>query len=53
MLIMDTKLTDQTIIKFYKEAFGKGDQLITLPKIIKFARLIEEYVHENKRSKPG
>jgi hypothetical protein len=40
---MDSKpLTQEEIIKIYKQAFGKGDQLITLDKIFKFARLIEQ-----------
>lgn len=40
---MDSKLlTQEEIIKIYKEAFGKGDQLVTLEKIFKFARLLEE-----------
>jgi len=44
---MDSKpLSQEEIIKIYKEAFGKGDQLVTLDRIFKFARLIEEYVHK-------
>ena len=40
---MDSKpLTQEEIIKIYKQAFGKGDQLVTLEKIFKFARLIEQ-----------
>ena len=40
---MDSKpLTQEEIIKIYKQAFGKGDQLITLDKIFKIARLIEQ-----------
>ena len=40
---MDSKpLTQEEIIKIYKQAFGNGDQLVTLDKIFKFARLIEQ-----------
>ncbi len=45
---MDSKpLTQEQIIKMYKAAFGEGDQLITIDKIFKFARLIEQ-AHEVK-----
>ena len=41
--MVDSKpLTQEEIIKAYKEAFGKGDQRVTLEKIFKFARLIEQ-----------
>jgi hypothetical protein len=41
--MVDSKpLTQEEIIKIYKEAFGKGDQLVTLEKIFRFARLIEQ-----------
>jgi hypothetical protein len=41
--MVDSKpLTQEEIIKVYKEAFGKGDQLVTLEKIFRFARLIEQ-----------
>ena len=40
---MDSKpLTQEEIIKIYKQAFGMGSQVITLDKIFKFARLLEE-----------
>ena len=40
---MDSKpLTQEEIIKIYKEAFGKGEQLVKLEKIFRFARLIEQ-----------
>jgi hypothetical protein len=40
---MDSKpLTQQEIIKAYKEAFGYGSQVVTLDRIFKFARLIEQ-----------
>jgi hypothetical protein len=46
---MDSNLlTQEEIVKLYKEAFGKGDQLVTLDRIFKFARLIEEYVHKTR-----
>ena len=39
---MDSKpLTQEEIIKIYKEAFGKGDQLVTIDRIFRFARLLE------------
>jgi hypothetical protein len=41
--MVDSKpLTQEEIIKAYKQAFGKGDQLVTLEKIFRFARLIEQ-----------
>lgn len=41
--MVDSKpLTQEEIIKIYKEAFGKGDQLITIDRIFRFARLIEQ-----------
>jgi hypothetical protein len=40
---MDSKpLTQEEIIKIYKEAFGYGSQVITIDKIFRFARLIEQ-----------
>jgi hypothetical protein len=40
---MDSKaLTQEEIIKIYKEAFGKGDQLVTIDRIFRFARLLEQ-----------
>ena len=51
---MDSKpLTQEQIIKMYKQAFGEGDQLITIDKIFRFARLIEHShgvkdVHETR-----
>ena len=40
---MDSKpLTQEEIIKVYKEAFGYGSQVITIDKIFRFARLIEQ-----------
>ena len=40
---MDSKaLTQEEIIKIYKEAFGKGDQLNTIDRIFRFARLLEQ-----------
>lgn len=35
-------LTQEQIIKAYKDAFGYGSQVITIEKIFKFARLIEQ-----------
>jgi hypothetical protein len=35
-------LTQEQIIKAYKDAFGYGSQVVTLDKIFKFARLIEQ-----------
>ena len=35
-------LTQEEIIKIYKEAFGKGNQLITIDRIFRFARLVEQ-----------
>jgi hypothetical protein len=35
-------LTQEQIIKAYKDAFGYGSQVITIDKIFKFARLIEQ-----------
>ena len=40
---MDSKpLTQEEIIKVYKEAFGYGSQVVTLDRIFKFARLLEQ-----------
>jgi len=40
---MESKpLTQEEIIKVYKEAFGYGSQVITIDKIFRFARLIEQ-----------
>ena len=40
---MESKpLTQEEIIKVYKEAFGYGGQVITIDKIFRFARLIEQ-----------
>jgi hypothetical protein len=39
-------LTQEEIIKIYKEAFGKGDQLVTLEKILIFAKLIEKKIKD-------
>ena len=40
---MESKpLTQEEIIKVYKEAFGYGIQVITIDKIFRFARLIEQ-----------
>jgi hypothetical protein len=41
-MVDSNPLTQEEIIKIYKAAFGKGDQLVTLEKIFKFARLIEQ-----------
>lgn len=35
-------LTQEQIIKAYKDAFGYGSQVVTLDKIFKFARIIEQ-----------
>jgi hypothetical protein len=35
-------LTQEQIIKAYKDAFGHGSQVLTLEKIFKFARIIEQ-----------
>ena len=41
--MVDSKpLTQEEIIKAYKQAFGNGNSLLTLDRIFKFARLIEE-----------
>jgi hypothetical protein len=41
--MVDSKpLTQEEIIKAYKEAFGYGSQVITIDKIFRFARLIEQ-----------
>lgn len=41
--MVDSKpLTQEEIVKIYKEAFGKGDQLVTIDRIFKFARLLEQ-----------
>jgi len=41
--MVDSKpLTQEEIIKAYKQAVGKGDQLVTLERIFRFARLIEQ-----------
>jgi len=40
---MDSKpLTQEEIIKAYKEAFGNGNAVLTLDRIFRFARLIEQ-----------
>ena len=40
---MDSKpLTQEQIIKAYKDSFGYGSQVVTIDKIFKFARLIEQ-----------
>lgn len=40
---MDSRpLTQEQIIKAYKDAFGHGSQVLTLEKIFKFARIIEQ-----------
>ena len=40
---MDSKpLSQEEIVKIYKEAFGKGDQLVTIDRIFRFARLLEQ-----------
>jgi len=41
--MVDSKpLTQEEIMKIYKESFGTGSQLITIDKIFKFARLLEQ-----------
>jgi hypothetical protein len=41
--MVDSKpLTQEEIIKVYKEAFGYGSQVVTLDRIFKFARLLEQ-----------
>ena len=41
--MVDSKpLTQEQIIKAYKDAFGHGSQVLTIEKIFKFARLIEQ-----------
>lgn len=35
-------LTQEQIIKAYKDAFGYGSQVVTLDKIFRFARIIEQ-----------
>ena len=41
--MVDSKpLTQEQIIKAYKSAFGNGSQVLTLDKIFRFARLIEQ-----------
>ena len=41
--MVDSKpLTQEEIIKAYKQAFGYGSQVITIDKIFRFARLIEQ-----------
>ena len=41
--MVDSKpLTQEQIIKAYKDAFGHGSQVLTLEKIFKFARIIEQ-----------
>ena len=40
---MDSRpLTQEQIIKAYKDAFGHGSQVLTLEKIFKCARIIEQ-----------
>lgn len=39
---MEKPLTQEQIIKAYKEAFGNGNAVLTLDRIFKFARLIEQ-----------
>jgi hypothetical protein len=40
---MDSKpLTQEEIIKAYKEAFGNANNLLTIDKVFRFARLIEQ-----------
>jgi hypothetical protein len=40
---MDSKpLTQEEIIKAYKQAFGNGNAVLTIDKIFRFARLIEQ-----------
>lgn len=41
--MVDSKpLTQEEVIKAYKEAFGNGNAVLTLDKIFRFARLIEQ-----------
>jgi hypothetical protein len=41
--MVDSKpLTQEEIIKAYKEAFGSGNAVLTLDRIFRFARLIEK-----------
>ena len=41
--MVDSKpLTQEQIIKAYKDAFGHGSQVLTIEKIFRFARLIEQ-----------
>jgi hypothetical protein len=41
--MVDSKpLTQEEIIKAYKEAFGDGNALLTLDRIFRFARFIEQ-----------
>ena len=41
--MVDSKpLTQEEIIKAYKEAFGNGNAVLTLDRIFRFARLIEQ-----------
>lgn len=41
--MVDSKpLTQEEIIKIYKAAFGNGNAVLTLDKIFKFARLLEQ-----------
>jgi hypothetical protein len=41
--MVDSKpLTQEEIIKAYKQAFGMGSQVVTLDRIYRFARLIEQ-----------
>jgi hypothetical protein len=41
--MVDSKpLTQEEIIKAYKQAFGNGNAVLTIDKIFKFARLIEQ-----------
>ena len=41
--MVDSKpLTQEEIIKIYKAAFGNGNAVLTLERIFKFARLLEQ-----------
>ena len=41
--MVDSKpLTQEEIIKIYKAAFVNGDQLVTIDRIFRFARLLEQ-----------
>ena len=43
MVTMESKpLTQEEIIKIYKAAFGYGSQVVTIDRIFKFARLLEQ-----------